>query len=62
VFRKINHVRARVALQGRAARIWPAKSGIKDYHGNMDGEGFEWWLDKRLIPAFEKQWPGTVRR
>ena len=22
--------------------VWPAKSGIKDYHDNMDGVGFEW--------------------
>jgi transposase len=32
--------------------VWPAKSKFKDYHDNMDGEGFEWWLANRLIPAF----------
>ena len=32
--------------------VWPAKSKFKDYHDNMDGEGFKWWLANRLIPAF----------
>ena len=27
----------------------------------MDGEGFEWWLENRLIPAFEKIYPGKKR-
>ena len=38
--------------------IWEAKSKHKDYHDNMDGEGFEWWLENRLVPAFEAQYSG----
>lgn len=38
--------------------IWQANSKHKDYHKNMDGEGFEFWLEKRLIPAFREQFPG----
>jgi hypothetical protein len=38
--------------------IWEASSKHKDYHKNMDGEGFEWWLENRLEPAFKKQYPG----
>ena len=38
--------------------IWEAKSTHKDYHANMDGVGFEWWLENRLISAFEAQHPG----
>ena len=38
--------------------IWPANSKHKDYHRNMDGEGFEFWLENRLIPAFRAQFPG----
>ena len=30
-----------------------AKSKTGDYHDNMDGEGFSWWLLHRLIPAFK---------
>ena len=30
-----------------------AKSKTGDYHDNMDGEGFNWWLLHRLIPAFK---------
>ena len=37
--------------------IWPANSTLKDYHDNMDGDGFERWLYKRLIPAFEACYP-----
>ena len=36
--------------------MWPAKSGIKDYHDNMDGVGFEWWLENRLFSAFEAKY------
>lgn len=38
--------------------IWQANSKHKDYHKNMDGEGFEFWLENRLIPAFREQFPG----
>ena len=38
--------------------ICQALSNIKDYHKNMDGDAFEQWLDKRLIPAFEALYPG----
>jgi hypothetical protein len=38
--------------------IWQAKSAHKDYHENMDGAGFEWWLENRLVPAFEHIYPG----
>jgi hypothetical protein len=38
--------------------IWPAHSNHEDYHKNMDGAGFEWWVENRLIPAFEKLYPG----
>ena len=38
--------------------IWQANSKHKDYHKNMDGEGFEFWLENRLIPAFKAQFPG----
>jgi hypothetical protein len=37
--------------------IWPANSTLKDYHDNMDGDGFERWLYQRLIPAFEACYP-----
>ena len=32
--------------------VWQAKSS-GDYHDNMDGDEFEWWLENRLIPAFQ---------
>mmetsp|Transcript_77725 Transcript_77725/g.155650 ORF Transcript_77725/g.155650 Transcript_77725/m.155650 type:complete len:160 (+) Transcript_77725:1052-1531(+) len=38
--------------------IWQAKSAHKDFHDNMDGVGFEWWLSNRLIPAFENNYLG----
>ena len=60
------HVSSDFVCQGKAGKIaihqldeywsaewvWPAKSGIKDYHDNMDGVGFEWWLENRLFSAF----------
>jgi hypothetical protein len=55
---------AEQALEGsREARptaewIWKANSKHKDYHKNMDGVGFEWWLENRLKPAFRAQFPG----
>ena len=44
--------------QATAEWVWQAKSGIKDYHDNMDGAGFEWWLANRLFPAFTTMFPG----
>ena len=41
-----------------AGWVWYAESGIKVYHDNMDGAGFEWWVENRLIPGFEAQFPG----
>jgi hypothetical protein len=55
---------AEPALEGRrescetAEWIWKANSKHKDYHKNMDGVGFEWWLENRLKPAFRAQFPG----
>ena len=31
---------------------------LRDYHGNIEGAGFEWRPGNRLTPAFEKQFPG----
>ena len=38
--------------------IWEANGKVIDYHKNMDGDGFERWLENRLIPAFEALYPG----
>ena len=38
--------------------IWEANGKVEDYHKNMDGVGFERWLENRLIPAFEALFPG----
>jgi transposase len=38
--------------------IWEAKGKVEDYHDNMDGEGFERWLEYRLMPAFAALYPG----
>ena len=37
--------------------IWEANAKVEDYHKNMDGDGFEKWLENRLVPAFEKLFP-----
>jgi len=34
------------------------KRSSQDYHKNMDAAGFSWWLDNRLIPAFNELYPG----
>ena len=38
--------------------IWKANKKFKDHHENMDGAGFEWWLNNRLVPAVEFLFPG----
>ena len=38
--------------------IWEANGKVTDYHKNMDGDGFERWMENRLIPAFEALYPG----
>ncbi len=38
--------------------IWEAKGKVEDHHGNMDGDGFERWLEYRLKPAFAALFPG----
>ena len=35
-----------------------AKTKKGDYHDQMDGSMFEKWLEIRLLPAFEAQFPG----
>ena len=36
--------------------VWEAKASKGDYHDQMDGDMFEWWLDNRLIPAFKTKY------
>ena len=36
--------------------IWPAKGSSKDYHEQMDGDGFMDWLQYRFVPAFDEKY------
>jgi hypothetical protein len=36
--------------------IWPAKGSSKDYHEQMDGDGFMDWLQYRFVPAFDDKY------
>ena len=36
---------------------YATKNRIKDYHDTMDGLFFMYWLEKRLVPAFEAKYP-----
>jgi hypothetical protein len=47
-----------IAPVATAEWIWEANGKVADYHKNMDGDGFERWLENRLIPAFEALYPG----
>ena len=38
--------------------VWKARSNKKDYHCNFDSSTFMMWVDSRLVPAFEAQYPG----
>jgi hypothetical protein len=48
----------KMAPVATAEWIWEANGKVDDYHQNMDGVGFEKWLENRLIPAFEALYPG----
>ena len=37
---------------------YAVKHRIKDYHDTMDGEFFQYWVENRLVPAFETKYPG----
>ena len=36
--------------------VWPAKGNSKDYHEQMDGDGFMDWLQYRFVPAFDAKY------
>ena len=36
--------------------IWEAKNSKGDYHDYMDSDMFNFWVQKRLIPAFKKKY------
>jgi len=38
--------------------LWMAQSHTGDYHDNMNGEMFDKWIRDRLVPTFEKLYPG----
>lgn len=42
--------------------IFPANSGKKDYHTNMDGDKFMEWINNNFIPTFEAMYPGKRSR
>ena len=37
---------------------YAVKHRVKDYHDTMDGEFFQYWVENRLVPAFEGKYPG----
>jgi hypothetical protein len=37
-----------------------ADARLKDYHKNMDHAMFMRWVEKQLLPAFEKRYPGKI--
>jgi transposase len=38
--------------------LWLAQSSSGDYHDNMNSEMFMKWVEEKLIPLFEKMFPG----
>jgi hypothetical protein len=38
--------------------LWIAQSSHGDYHDNMNSEMFMQWVESKLIPTFEKAYPG----
>ena len=38
--------------------LWVAQSSSGDYHDNMNSEMFMQWVQDKLIPTFEKAYPG----
>ena len=48
------HPTAEMVFRAKYAK----KHRIKDYHDTMDGEFFQYWVEKRLVPAFERKYPG----
>ena len=40
--------------------LWLAQSHTGDYHDNMNSDMFMQWIETRLLPVFEKTYPGKV--
>jgi hypothetical protein len=38
--------------------LWVAQSSSGDYHDNMNSEMFMKWVEEKLIPLFERMFPG----
>ena len=38
--------------------LWKAQSSTGDYHDNMNSEMFMKWVQEKLVPTFEKLYPG----
>eukprot|EP00957_Ditylum_brightwellii_P063930 4850094-Ditylum_brightwellii.AAC.2 len=38
--------------------LWIANSHTGDYHDNMNSEMFMQWITSRLVPTFERLYPG----
>jgi transposase len=38
--------------------LWVAQSSTGDYHDNMNSEMFMQWVETKLVPTFERQYPG----
>ena len=38
--------------------MWKAESSSGDYHDNMNSDMFMKWVEQRLVPTFEAQFPG----
>ena len=37
---------------------YATKNKVRDYHDTMDGDFFMYWVENRLVPAFETRFPG----
>jgi transposase len=38
--------------------MWKAESHCGDYHDNMNSDNFEKWVNNKLLPTFERLYPG----
>jgi transposase len=47
--------------ENTAEWVWEAKASRGDYHDQMDGDMFEWWLENRLFPAFEAKYGSEMK-
>lgn len=48
---------AKMVTEDTSELLFPANSGRGDYHDNMDGDTWELWVTRRLVPAFKACYP-----